>query len=168
MRLRSGACLAVAASALVGAGCYGYIPVEPATPEPGTQIRADVSQAAADRLIPTLGPGVLQLRGMVVEQQPDRLSMVVDVYSTRANGDLSGNRASVWLPFNDIRGIEEKKLSTGRSIILGAGFLAGALTVTTIVANSGRQLEDEDNPDPGGTERRGGRRILLPIFAIRF
>jgi hypothetical protein len=168
MRHRLGACFVAAASALTGAGCYGYVPVEPATPEPGTQIRADVSQAAADRLIPTLGPGVIQLRGMVVEQQPDRLSMVVDVYSTARSGDLSGDRAAIWLPFNDISAIEEKKLSTGRSVILGAGFIAGALTVTAIVANSGRQLEDEDDPDPGGTERRGGRRILLPIFAIRF
>jgi hypothetical protein len=166
MHHRIGTFCVATASAMAGAGCYGYHPVEPAVPQPGTHVRADVSQAAADRLTQTFGPGVLQLRGMVVEQQPDRLSMVVDVYATARNGDLSGNNSAVWLPFNDIRMIEEKKLSRGRSAILGAGFLAGAVLVTSIVADSGRKLEDEDEPPPGGTERR--RRIYLPIFAISF
>lgn len=167
MRHRIATFCVATASAIAGAGCYGYQPVEPGIPEPGTHVRADVSQAAADRLTQTFGPGVLQLRGMVVEQQTDRLSMVVDVYSTARNGDLSGNNAAIWLPFNDIRLIEEKKLSRGRSVILGAGFLAGAVALTSIVADSGRKLEDEEEPPPPpGTDRR--RRIYLPLFAISF
>jgi hypothetical protein len=166
MRYRIATFCVATASAIAGAGCYGYQPVEPGVPEPGTHVRADVSQAAADRLTQTLGPGILQLRGMVVEQQPDRLSIVVDVYSTARNGDLSGNNSAVWLPFNDIRMIEEKKLSRGRSVILGAGFVAGAVMFTSVIAENGRQLRSEEEEPPTGTERR--RRIYLPIFAISF
>lgn len=167
MRNRYGTfCLTVAA-AFALAACYGYVPTEPSTPAPGTHVAADISQAAADRLTPTFGPGVLQLRGMVVEQQPDRLSMVVEVYSTARNGDLSGNNAAVWVPFGEIRQIEEKQLSIGRSVILGVGFVSGALAVTKIVADNGRKVEDEDNPEPTPTERRG-RRIYLPLFMIHF
>lgn len=167
MRNRFGKYCVTVAFSLASAACYGYVPVEPATPPPGTHVRADISQAAAERLTQTFGPGVLQLRGMVVEQQPDRLSMVVDVYSTQRNGDLSGNNSAVWVPFGEIRQIEEKKLSVGRSIILGVGFLAGAVAVTEIVANSGRFFEDEENPEPTPTERRG-RRVYLPLFMIHF
>jgi hypothetical protein len=150
------------------AGCYAYVPVRVDEPEPGAQVRADVTTQAASKLTSTLGPGVTQLRGMVIERDPSQMSLILDSYSTARSGSLAGTGEPVHVAIDGIRNLETKRLSRGRSVLLGIAFVGGAVALTNLLTGEGRVLDDQVDEDPGPTQRRGIPGIVGAIFRVRF
>jgi hypothetical protein len=157
-----------AIAVLSGSGCYAYVPGPATTPEPGATVRADLTDEAAIAITSTLGPGVLSVSGLVYEREADALGIVVSSYTTARSGELGASGEPLRFRIDQIRQIQQKQLARGRSILLGALFLGGAAVLTTVLANEGRQVEDEDPPDPGPNDIVVPRRsIPLLKFGVR-
>ncbi len=129
--------------------CYSYVPTPPNQPEPGTDIRARLTNEGAEQLVPQFGPGVTQLGGMLLNQETGGVSMLISWYrSTRVGDVVSGDNEAVRLSYGQIAGMERKQLAKGRSLLLGLAFLGGAILTQQLISNSDRILDDEENPDP--------------------
>jgi hypothetical protein len=148
---------------LLAGGCYEYVPATPAAPAPGQFVRADVTDQAASRLTSLLGPGIIQVHGMVLRQEDAAVAILVDSYSTARNGDLSANNDPVLLPFQEIRALSVKQLSKKRSVIFGAAFIGGAVISAAVFTDLGRQLRNEDGDGDPQPELRSGPRLRLPL-----
>jgi hypothetical protein len=165
---RAGPLAVLVAAVAMGAGCYRYVPVSPRTPEPGSVVRMDVSDQAATQLTGVLGPGVLSLNGLVLAQEDQTISLLVSSYNTRRNAELSGSNDPVRLSVDQITHLEQKRLDKGRSFLLGAAFVGGAIAITTIFGKDDRVLEPDDPNDPGPIQRRRSIKAVPAIFRIRF
>jgi len=150
------------------AGCYSYVPVQPGTPGPGSFVRVEVNDQGASKLTSVLGPGVLQLNGLVLAQEDQTISMLVNTYQTTRNAELTGINDPVRLSIEQIRHVEQKQMSRARSLLLGAAVLGGGLALTHIFAGDDRVLEPEDPDDPGPIQRRPLPRGGRALFQIRF
>ncbi len=137
--------------ALLGpaAGCYVYAPVPPTAPEPGAQIRAVVDDEASAQLTSVLGPGVTRLTGMVLDRRESTLSILVDSYFSTRAGDLLSANEPVRIGLANFRTLEEKRFSRGRSVLLGAAFVGGAVLVMKVTGLDRRIFEGGEEEPPG-------------------
>jgi hypothetical protein len=166
--MRKGSLVLVLAGLCVcAAACYRYEPIE--RPRPGTDVRARLSpEAAARRSVGRDGP-VLFYDGRVVRADGD--SLALDVLLVRdpsvfANIEI---RDTVRLALGEVAGLAERRLSTGRSLLLAGALVAGgALVVTGIAAVVGGT--DDGNGGGNGPvflvapDTFGGRRF--PLFRV--
>jgi hypothetical protein len=157
----------LAAAVLWAAGCYSYTPVALGAATPGAVVRAAVTEQASSTLTGQFGPGVMRVHGMLLERDATTVSILVDSYQTSRNGELSGVSDPVRLPFDQIAFAEQKRLSMGRSILLGIAFLGGAVALTEIFVGDERVVEPTDPNDPGSMERRRTPGIGATLFRIR-
>jgi hypothetical protein len=153
---------------LLATGCYSYMPVSLGAAEPGAMVRAEVTDQAATSLTSQLGPGVFQVHGMLLNRDATSVSILVDSYQTRRSGELSGMSDPIRLPYDQIAHAEQKRLSKGRSILLGIAFLGGAYAMATIFVGDERVLEPTDPTDPGPIERRRIAGLGPSLLSIRF
>jgi hypothetical protein len=129
--------------------CYSYVPTQPSQPEPGSDVRAHLTSEGAQQLVPRFGPGVTELGGMLLNQESNGVSMLISWYrSTRVGDIVSGDNEAVRLPFEQIAGMERKQLSKGRSLLLGAAFIGGAILAQQLISDNDRVLTDDDDEDP--------------------
>jgi len=156
------------ATATAVPGCYQYVPVSPASPDPGSVIRVDVDDEAATALTSVLGPGVLRVNGRLLDRTDESVSILVESYQTSRSGELSGLGDPVSLPIHQITHVEQKRLSRGRSLLLGVAFVGGALAMTEIFAGDERVFDPDDPNDPGEPQRRRLPGGVWPGFRILF
>jgi hypothetical protein len=142
---------------LIAAGCYTYVPAE--SPEPGRQIRASVSEQAAAAVTDRLGPGVLEIDGLVLSNENDELSVLIESYLTRRQGLLSGGGEAIRFPRSQLSAVEERRIDGLKSVLLGVAVAGGAATLFTIFGPGGRIYEDKDEPDPGPQDLVAGVRF---------
>jgi len=142
------------------AGCYVYSPVAPETPAPGTQIRAEINDDGAAQLVSVFGPGVTRISGMVLNRDSGALSVLVDSYFSARVGDLLSANDPVRIGLGHFRYIEEKRLSTGRSILLGVAFVTGAALVMKVTGLDRLLFETEDAEVPEPPNLRPSARWL--------
>lgn len=96
-RAKRGICFPAAASAVLLAGCYGYVGVRPDAPLSGREAQLWLSDSGAVVLASTIGPSVESITGRVVA---DSAQLYVVALSTvrRRDGDETiwrGERVSV-------------------------------------------------------------------------
>lgn len=151
--------LAVALAALPG--CYTYVPTPPTQPAPGTDVRAHLTTEGAQELVSRFGPGVTELGGMLLDQEDSSVSMMISWYkSTRVGDVVSGGNETVRLPHIQIAGMERKQLSKGRSLLLGAAFVGGAILAQQLIADNDRVLTDVDEEDPDAPQ------LVVPFLKL--
>ncbi len=112
-----------AATALLGllSGCYNYLPLTTAAPNPGTRVTADLTDSGTSILAPYLGPGV----GSADQE------LVLAVVATRNRSGIEHywNGEAVTLPRSDVAGLRERKLATARTIVVVTGGVGGAIAL---------------------------------------
>lgn len=145
--------VAVAVLALAAAGCYTWVPVQ-SPPEPGRSVRASVTQAGAEALRPRLGPGVLEVDGLLLERRDDQLSILLQEYVTRQAGTLSGNNEPIQLSWPQVDGVHERRIDVVRSGLFGAALVGGVVAAISIFGQEERVFETEVPDDPGAPQRR--------------
>jgi hypothetical protein len=123
--------------------------VSPAAPAPGSNIRAQLTDQGSAGVTSTLGPGVTEIGGLLLERDESVMSVLVAYYVNRRQGEVSGDNAPIRLPLDQIAEVKQKRLSRGRSVLLGAAFVGGALIVGRIVTSDDRVFEPQDPDDPG-------------------
>jgi hypothetical protein len=141
------------------AGCYTYSPIEPASIQPGTSVRARVTGAAADRLVPLLGTTSGRLvRGRLVDSRADTMIVEVPtVLGATVGGTMETLHQRVSIPRTDLLELETRRLDRVRTTAV-AGSIAlvvGAVVIKSLTGNRG-----SEQPPGGG----GGVEARLPLW----
>jgi hypothetical protein len=139
---------------LTGA-CYRYVPAQ--SPEPGRLIRASLNEQGAAAVTPRLGPGVLELDGLLLANEEQELSVLVESYITRMQGTLSAGNEPVRLPHTHFSTVLEREIDPVRSALFGTALVAGAVAMVQVFGPGGIVFRDEDPPDDPPVE------IVVPV-----
>lgn len=140
----------VALSVSLASGCFAYVPLPegPPDPDPGTALRAELTERGQERLRPVTGSFAARTRGTLVSSTPDSLVLAVEFrgYSASLDGDrLTRNVA---IPRNEIAALSLRKLSMPRTgFVIAAGTAAVFLLLRAIDASG--QPEGPGTPPPG-------------------
>jgi hypothetical protein len=138
-------------------GCYTYALVEPTTAQPGTEVRAHLSPAAAERLTPLLGlVEDRRVSGTLLENEP--ASLIIEVPKVVPNGGTAvqtlNQRVSV--ARSDLIGLETRTLDKVRT-----GLVAGGAMVV-VVAAAIKAFQGQGSS--GGTIPGGGTDLRIPLL----
>lgn len=134
--------------ALAAAGCYTHVPVGFERPEQGRTVRAELTPAGEQDVIPTFGPGVRELSGIVLENDTATMSVLVDALYGR-QGQVSVDAQPFRLQQSQVATMYERQVSLGRSVLFGAALVTGAVLLIEALEFAGRQFESEDTDPPG-------------------
>ena len=142
-------------------GCYNYVTTT-SVPLPGRDVRAEIRDEGAARLTPQLGPGVLEVEGLLLSADSVGLSIMVSSYVTRRQGMLGGGDA-VQLHPEHIGVLKVKRLDRFRSVLFGLSVAATTLLAIEVFGPDRRILENEKPDDPGPPAVRSGRPVGLRV-----
>jgi len=115
----------VAVAAL--AGCYVYRPLDTVEPRVGTRVSADLTDGGSDTLARYVGPGVTSLRGGVVSTEGAAVTLAVTSVMDRSGQQQFWRGEPVRVPRAAVRDFEQRRLSLGRSVLLGAALLGSSV-----------------------------------------
>lgn len=109
------------------AGCYRYTPLATTDPAPGARIAVDLTPAGTDTLARFVGPNVIGIEGRVVQAAGSDLLLAVSVVRKRNGEEDFWKGETVSIPRGTISGLRQRRLATGRTLLLaGAVAVAGA------------------------------------------
>jgi len=127
--------------------CYAYVPLGAVDPLVGARVEAELTAYGSDTLTRSLGPDVTTLRGDVVTAESSLLVLSVTSVQDRSGRVLSWSGEHVRVPHAAIGGLEQRRFSLGRSVVLGAvvvassmatwGFVRGGFSVGAPASGSG-------------------------------
>ncbi len=120
--------------------CHRYVPVG-TTPEPGADVRVELSESGRENLAPVLGTAVTSVEGRVVSLADTGLRLAVTAVRTgRAGGAQPWEgEGSVMIPPSAYREVNQRKLARRRTALLAGGIAVGAavLAATGIGSDEG-------------------------------
>lgn len=117
-------------------GCYKYTPLATTDPAPGTQIAVELTPAGTDTLARFVGPHVVAIDGRVVHADGTDLSLAVSVVRKRNGEEDFWKGELVTIPREVISGLQQRRLSTGRTLLL-VGAVAAASASVGVAATGG-------------------------------
>ncbi len=127
------------------AGCYNYLPLRPAGLTPSLYLAVTLTELGSDELAPTIGPGVVVVRGRYLAATDRGLALSVESVESR-RGDISRWAGeTVVVPGEFVRGVEERHASRSKTFLL-----AGAAVFGFVVAS------EAFGPGASGTFPAGG------------
>lgn len=137
------------------AGCYTYAPIDTGAVKPGTDVRARVSGATADRLAPLLGVSDARLlTGKVSAVASDSIVIEVPtVNQAQVGGSIQTLHQRLSLERASILELESRRLDKLRTTATAGGALvaASALVAGALAVRGGK---DKPFTPPGGTDLR--------------
>jgi hypothetical protein len=117
------------------AGCFYYQPLETAAPQPGTYIEVVLTDSGTSHFWGYLGPDVANLRGRLVTANPQTLALSVQSVEQRHGQVLGWKGETVTLGREYVATMQERHLSTGRTVLLAGGTVVGFVAMISAVAN---------------------------------
>jgi hypothetical protein len=127
-------------------GCYSYTPLGTVTPRRGADVVARLSVPIDVPLQDLTVHGVTVAAGKVQLAGADSLVLAVERFTSEAGTDYPGLGATVTLPRSHVAALEERRISTGRTVlVLGTG----AAAIAAIVGSVGPLSGSAGGP-PGG------------------
>jgi hypothetical protein len=144
------------------AGCYAYAPVEAGRVQPGTNVRARVSGAGADRIAPLLGTSNARLlSGRLVDTRADTLIVEVPTVMQASLAGLAERlHQRVSIPRTDLLELETRRLDRFRTaaVVGSVAIIVGAIAVKAL-----RNERGAGGTPPGG----GGNEARIPLLRLR-
>ena len=138
---------------LLTTGCYSYTAVTPTSVTPGRDVRVTLGDLGSASLAQLVGPRAASLDGRLLSASDSAVSMSV-TQVTRDNGvEESWNGESVLIPRSTVASFGARKLSTARSVGLGAGIAAASLFIARYVVGNEGILSGGGRPGTGGPPR---------------
>ena len=138
------------------AGCYALQPVRGATPETGTNMAFDVTDAGRVELAATMGPEIDQIEGRLLNAANGEYIVSVSGVRFLRGGHQAWTGERVGIKKEYVARTYERRFSKGRTLALSAA-LVGAVALafgTDLVSFGG---EGETPPDTGVITFRGRR-----------
>src|SRR5207247_11285291 len=109
------------------AGCDVYRARDTVQPRVGARVSADLTDVGSDTLSRYVGPGVTSLRGGVVSAEQAAVTLAVTSVMDRSGQQQFWKGERVRVPRAVVRDFEQRRLSVGRSVLLGAALLGSSL-----------------------------------------
>lgn len=116
--------------------CYSLAPVQ-GTPQPNARVTVRLTDQGSVDLTPVVGQGVASLDATVEGMRGDTLELLVHSVELRGGGFSLRNGDYAAVPRSAVAGVDERKLSRGRSWLLAGAIVAGAFALGRIVGLEG-------------------------------
>ena len=107
--------------------CYTYLPLSTVEPQAGTRVSAQLTGHGSDILARSVGPGIATLRGAVVSAETSDVVLSVTSVTDHSGQQQFWKGERVRVPRGAVRDFEQRRLSVGRSVLLGAALLGSSL-----------------------------------------
>jgi hypothetical protein len=126
---------------IAATGCYYYEPVETLAPQPGTYMQVALTDSGTSHFWGYLGPDVGNVRGRVINTDPQSLAISVESVEQRHGQVLTWKGETVKLSREYVATMRERHLSKVRTAMLAGGsvlgFVLGVTAVTSVSGGSG-------------------------------
>jgi len=116
-------------AALTLIGCYAYHPISASTASAGTVVRVDLSDAGSLSVAPAIGPYATVIEGVIRDVNPTGLTIGLRRVSRRFLDESIWNGETIVLTRADIRDLNERVLSRGRTATVASVFSAGGIAI---------------------------------------
>jgi len=123
--------------AAVLAGCYSYERMDTPIPAVGQDVSLDVTRGEAERLAPRFGPEVRTLTGRIVDASDSGVTLVVTATTDRRSFQAPWKDQRVEVPREAIEALRERKLSLGRSALLGGAIVSAGVGAAAAFSGGG-------------------------------
>lgn len=123
------------------AACYTQRPLETPVPAPATRIIARVTDSGAVAIGGPVGPGALEVEGVVATADETVWNLNLLRVDYRGGTSVVWNRELVSFPRNALSNVSEKKLNKPRSWLAAGLITAGAFLASRMFSQLGA---DED------------------------
>ena len=139
---------------LVGTGCYRYVPVSLQALRPSENVRVQVTDSAAVRLVRDFGAYLTELEGQITREVGDSVGVTVPVGRDYRGVALEGGRQTLFLGPSEVLTVRRREFSRRRT----AAVSISALVVFGLIAAGVAQWGDPNTtideppppPPPGG------------------
>lgn len=112
---------------LLVAGCYSYHPLENPAPASGTQVAADLTDSGSLELASQVGPGIMSVRGEVVESNHDALLLALTSVLGRNEQETFWRGEQVKIPLTVVMRVQQRRFAPAKSILFGGAVIGGLL-----------------------------------------
>jgi hypothetical protein len=135
--------------------CYTLRPTKGAVPDVGTRVAFDVNDAGRIALGGSMGPEISQIEGRLISKENGEYVVAVSSVQLLRGGQQVWSGEQVRIKPEHVRSVYERRLSTGRSIALGASVVGSvaAFLVTRALTTSGSDNPGGPPSDTGQTQR---------------
>lgn len=154
--------LSLAASLVLGTGCYTLKPMTQATPEPGTVVALDINDAGRVALGGSIGPEVGQIEGRLLTQPNGEYEVAVSTVRFLRGGQQIWSGERVRVTRDQVGNSYVRRFDRGRTIALSAAVVAGVAAVVASRDLFGFGAEPDPPTEPPG----GGEALRIPLRAI--
>ena len=128
--------VSVVAAAVILTGCYVYHPITTNAASTGKYVRAELTDVGSTSVAPAIGTNAIWVEGEVQEASDARLTITLRAVSRRDMGESTWNGETVSLNAGDIRTLQERVLSRGRTATTVSLLSAGGIGVIYAIAHA--------------------------------
>lgn len=114
-------------AAVLSAGCYRYVPANPAELTPGTHVRAALTDLGIDRMRAEFGPGVVSVDGPMVASSGGGVSVLRETYVRREGFPPTTVLDTLRIEPQHVMRVDVRQLNGPRTVLLAGGLAAGAM-----------------------------------------
>ena len=129
-------CIRTLVVAVLLSGCYAYQPMTAGAPSTGKYVRAELTDAGAAAVAPAIGSNVLWVEGEIQSTDDGRITVALRTVNRRTFGESTWNGETVSLAAGDVRTLQERVLSRGRTTAFVSVVSAGAIGVIYAIATA--------------------------------
>jgi hypothetical protein len=138
------------ATILVTSGCYYYQPVARDVARPGTILSLALTDSGTSHFWPYLGPDVGIVRGRLLDKDDHEITLSVASVGLRHGQDLFWKGETVAVQQEFVAFVQERRLSTGRTILAASGSVAAFVALFVTLRHTG---VGAGGPGTGGPPR---------------
>jgi len=110
------------------AACYYYEPLATPQPVPGSYVSATLNDLGTDTLSRTIGPDVRSIRGRLLTSDQEAMRLSVTGVTLHHGEIVTWKGEAVTVNRMYLAGVEQRRLSRGRTTIIVGATLAAILT----------------------------------------
>jgi hypothetical protein len=118
-------------------GCYKYSPLATTHPAVGARIAVDLTPVGMDTLARFVGPHVTAIEGRVIAATDSALLLAVSVVRKRNGEEDFWKGETVSIPPAAVSGLRQRRLATGRTLLVAGAVAAVGATVGAAASSGG-------------------------------
>jgi hypothetical protein len=140
-------------TAIVLASCYEYRQIDLQNSLPnGMAVRVELSDAGTANVVPAIGPSAAFVEGTIQNADTGSVTLSLEVVRRKGQEEARWHGETLMLRRGDIRDIEERKTSRGRTAIAVAAVTsAGVALIVAVARATGLVSGNPSRPPVPGT-----------------
>jgi hypothetical protein len=110
---------------LLLSGCYSYTALEQPSPEPGVRVAAQLTDAGSVEMASQIGPGIVTVRGAVVQTDSQALLLALSSVVGRNEQEVFWSGEQVRVPLSSVRQVQRRRFALGKSLLFAGAAVGG-------------------------------------------